>query len=93
MSTFVIVAIAAILLISIPAGMMSRRIHKRTEDHDPEARQAALDFQRDVEHPGAVTLQVAVFKLVARPLGHHAQGVGEAAADGSSAHLRGERAA
>ena len=44
MSTFVIVAIAA-----IPAGMMSRRIHKRTEDHDPEARQAALDFQRDVD--------------------------------------------
>ena len=46
-----------------------------------------------VEHPGAVTLQVAVFKLVARPLGHHAQGVGEAAADSFSAHLRGERAA
>ena len=49
MSTFVIVAIAAILLIAIPAGMMNRRIHKRTEDHDPEARQAALDFQRDVD--------------------------------------------
>lgn len=49
MSTFAIVAVAAILLIAIPAGMMSRRIHKRTEDHDPEARQAALDFQRDVD--------------------------------------------
>ena len=49
MSTFVIVAVAAILLIAIPAGMMSRRIHKHTEDHDPEARQAALEFQRDVD--------------------------------------------
>lgn len=49
MSTFVIVAIAAILLIAIPAGMMNQRIHNRTEDHDPEARQAALDFQRDVD--------------------------------------------
>ena len=55
--------------------------------------QAPWGYDKIVEHPGAVALQVAVFKLVARPLGHHAQGVGEAAADSFSAHLRGERAA
>ncbi|TRX44919.1 hypothetical protein FNY88_12740 [Corynebacterium guaraldiae] len=66
MSTFVIVAIAAILLISIPAGMMSRRIHKRTEDHDPEARQAALDFQRDVDR--GLRVKMCVWLGVSRGL-------------------------
>lgn len=46
MSTFVIVAVAAILLIAIPAGMMSRRIHKRTEDHDPRGAPSRAGFPK-----------------------------------------------
>lgn len=48
-TTFWIVAIVAVVLIAIPAGMMQQRIRKRSEDHDPEARQAALDFQQDID--------------------------------------------
>ncbi|MFC6317267.1 hypothetical protein [Corynebacterium gerontici] len=48
-STFWIIAIVAVLLIAIPAGMMQRKVAKRSEEHDPEARQAALDFQRDID--------------------------------------------
>lgn len=49
MSTFWIVIIVAVLLIAIPAGMMQQKIRKRTEDFDEESRQAALDFQRDID--------------------------------------------
>ncbi|AKK03972.1 hypothetical protein [Corynebacterium epidermidicanis] len=49
MSTFWLVIIAAVLLIAIPAGIMQQKIRKRTEEHDDEARQAALDFQRDID--------------------------------------------
>lgn len=41
--------VVAVLLIAIPAGMMQQKIRKRTEEHDEEARQAALDFQRDID--------------------------------------------
>lgn len=44
-----LVVAIAIALIAIPAGMMQQRIRKRSEDVDPEARQAALDFQRDID--------------------------------------------
>lgn len=46
---FLLIAAIAVLLIAIPAGMMQQRIRKRSEDIDPEARQAALDFQRDID--------------------------------------------
>lgn len=49
MTTFAIVVIIAIVLIAIPAGIMQRRVGKRAEDADPEARQAALDVQRDID--------------------------------------------
>ncbi|AKK08465.1 hypothetical protein HCH15_00565 [Corynebacterium testudinoris] len=49
MSTIIIVAIAAIVLIIIPGGLMQQRIRKHSEEPDAEARQAALDFQRDVD--------------------------------------------
>ncbi|MDU0478954.1 hypothetical protein QVA66_06855 [Staphylococcus chromogenes] len=48
MDVFWIVAIGAILLIAIPAGMFRRRIDREMDSADPEARQAAADFQRDV---------------------------------------------
>lgn len=41
--------VVAVLLIAIPVGMMQQKIRKRTEEHDEEARQAALDFQRDID--------------------------------------------
>lgn len=49
MSTFLIVAVVAILLIVIPAGLMQQRIRNRSEEPDAEARQAALDIQRDID--------------------------------------------
>lgn len=49
MATSLIIAVVAILLIFIPAGMMRQRIRKRSEDSDAYARQAALDFQQDVD--------------------------------------------
>ena len=42
------IVLLAVLLLSLPAGMMHHRINKRTHSHDPEARQAAPDFQRDI---------------------------------------------
>lgn len=49
MSTFLIVVIVAIVLIIVPMGILQQRIRKRSEEPDPEARQAALDFQRDID--------------------------------------------
>lgn len=39
----------AVLLIVIPRSMMQQRVRRRAEDVNPEARQAALDFQRDID--------------------------------------------